>query len=159
MQDGYVKVAARTPEVRVADVDFNTKAILEEVRIACEEDGAKVVVLPELCVTAYTCEDLFWQDALLDAAERGVARLAAQTAAPAEIPTGTPNSDSFFAMAKASSSRTVTIASITFRSRTPGWKPAPMPWMPWLPAFPLDSTGLFSGSTATMRIWGFFCFK
>ena len=57
MQDGFVKVAARTPEVRVADVDFNTKAILEEVRRAREDDDAKLVVLPELCVTAYTCED------------------------------------------------------------------------------------------------------
>ncbi len=51
MQDGFVKVAARTPEVRVADVDFNTKAILEEVRRAREDDDAKLVVLPELCVT------------------------------------------------------------------------------------------------------------
>ena len=72
MQDGFVKVAARTPEVRVADVDFNTKAILEEVRRAHEDDDAKLVVLPELCVTAYTCEDLFWQETLLDAAERAI---------------------------------------------------------------------------------------
>ena len=80
MRDGFVKVAARTPEVRVADVDFNTKAILEEVRRAHEDDDAKLVVLPELCVTAYTCEDLFWQEALLDAAERAIGTIVRATA-------------------------------------------------------------------------------
>ena len=80
MQDGFVKVAARTPEVRVADVDFNTKAILEEVRRAREDDDAKLVVLPELCVTAYTCEDLFWQEELLDAAERAIGTIVRATA-------------------------------------------------------------------------------
>lgn len=81
MQDGFVKVAARTPEVRVADVAHNVRAILEEVRCTCEDDGARVVVLPELCVTAYSCGDLFWQSALLDASERAVAQIARETAA------------------------------------------------------------------------------
>ena len=67
MQDGFVKVSARTPEVRVADVNFNVEQCVRQVEDACA-DGAKVVVLPELCITGYTCEDLFWQDALLDAA-------------------------------------------------------------------------------------------
>jgi len=71
MQDGFVSVAAMTPEVRVADVTFNVESIIGRVDEACVEHGAKVVVLPELCVTGYTCEDLFWQDALLDAAEGG----------------------------------------------------------------------------------------
>lgn len=44
-------------------------------------EGARVIVLPELAITAYTCEDLFWQDALLDAAARGLARLVRETAA------------------------------------------------------------------------------
>ena len=80
MQDGFVKVAARTPEVRVADVAFNVDQCVRQVRDACA-DGAKVVVLPELCLTGYTCEDLFWQDALLDAAQRGLYAFAEQTSA------------------------------------------------------------------------------
>ncbi|ERI04971.1 NAD(+) synthase [Atopobium sp. oral taxon 810] len=80
MQDGFVKVAARTPEIRVADVAYNTKAILSEIRDAYEHDGAKIIVLPELCVTGYTCEDLFWQDILLDATERALTEIAEVTA-------------------------------------------------------------------------------
>ena len=80
MQDGFVKVAAVTPEVRVADVAFNVDACVAAAERACTEDGASVVVLPELAVTGYTCEDLFWQEALLDAAERGLADFAARTA-------------------------------------------------------------------------------
>lgn len=80
MQDGFVKVAARSPQLRVADVDFNVAACADEVLDAVRTDGAKVVVLPELCVTGYTCEDLFWQETLLSWAERGVARLARKCA-------------------------------------------------------------------------------
>ena len=80
MRDGFVKVAAVTPEVRVADVAFNVDACVAAAERACTEDGAVVVVLPELAVTGYTCEDLFWQDALLDAAERGLADFVARTA-------------------------------------------------------------------------------
>ncbi len=80
MQDGFVKVAAVTPEVRVADVGFNVDACVAAAERACTEDGASVVVLPELAITGYTCEDLFWQDALLDAAECGLADFASRTA-------------------------------------------------------------------------------
>ncbi len=80
MQDGFVKVAAVSPKVKVADVTANVDASVETVTKAVKEDGARVVVLPELGITAYTCEDLFWQDALLDAAERGVLQLAERTA-------------------------------------------------------------------------------
>ena len=79
MQDGFVKIAVRTPRVRVADVAHNVKACGEAIREAAQA-GAKVIVLPELCVCGYTCEDLLWQDALLDAAREGVLELAAQTA-------------------------------------------------------------------------------
>ena len=80
MQDGFVKVAARTPEVRVADVGFNVERCVDVAREAVERDGAKIVVLPELCITGYTCEDLFWQDALLDGAQQGLFTFADQTA-------------------------------------------------------------------------------
>ncbi len=79
MRDGFVKVAAKTPKIRVADVSYNVTQIVSECEDACS-DGAKIVVLPELCVTGYTCEDLFWQDALLDAAQRGLFSIADQTA-------------------------------------------------------------------------------
>ncbi|WP_058270889.1 NAD(+) synthase [Olsenella massiliensis] len=80
MQDGFVKVVAASPQVKVADVQANVESCVDVVTQAVEDDGAKVIVLPELCVTGYTCADLFWQDALLDAAERGLRRLAQDVA-------------------------------------------------------------------------------
>ena len=68
MKDGYIKVAAATPKVKVADTVYNgqlIKALMKE----CTDNGAKVVVFPELCITGYTCQDLFWQDKLIAAAE------------------------------------------------------------------------------------------
>ena len=67
MKDGYIKVAAATPKVKVADTVYNgqlIKALMKE----CTDNGAKVVVFPELCITGYTCQDLFWQDKLIAAA-------------------------------------------------------------------------------------------
>ena len=55
MKDGFVRVAAMTPALRVADVDYNVDACADAVRAA----KAQVVVLPELALTSYTCEDLF----------------------------------------------------------------------------------------------------
>ena len=69
MRDGFVKVAAVTPEVRVADVSFNVEACVAAARQAAEKDGAAVIVLPELAITGYTCEDLFWQEVLLNGAK------------------------------------------------------------------------------------------
>lgn len=90
MQDGFVKVATRTPEIRVADVPFNIGQCVRQVKDACE-DGAKVVVLPELCITGYTCGDLLFQDALLDAAERALVSVAEATrACDALIALGAP---------------------------------------------------------------------
>ena len=75
VKDGFVGVAACTPDVRVADVSFNVQACYEA---ACEaaQKGARVIVLPELCITGYSCADLFMQDVLLNAAEAGIAELA-----------------------------------------------------------------------------------
>ena len=91
MRDGFVKVAAVTPEVRVADVAFNVEACVAAAREAAEKDGAAVIVLPELALTGYTCEDLFWQESLVRAAEAGLAEFAARTAdLPALILVGVP---------------------------------------------------------------------
>ena len=79
MRDGFVKVAAVTPRVRVADVAHNAESIAARVEEAASA-GARVIVTPELCVTAYTCEDLFLQPLLLDAAEDAVCELVARTA-------------------------------------------------------------------------------
>ena len=73
---GFVKVAAATPLVRVADCRYNAEAIgrLSE---EAEQRGVSVVVFPELSITGYTCGDLFLQSHLLDAAERALATLLA----------------------------------------------------------------------------------
>jgi len=65
VKDGFVKVAAITPELRVADVDYNCGKICEYMDEA-DKAGIKVSVFPELCITGYTCQDLFLQDELLE---------------------------------------------------------------------------------------------
>ena len=79
MRDGFVKVAAGTPKIRVADCIYNADRIVELIRAAAAL-GVKVLALPELCLTGYTCGDLFFQDTLLDAAERELATILAETA-------------------------------------------------------------------------------
>ena len=74
MRDGFVKVAAGTPEIRVADCVYNAQQCIKLIREA-EEQGVKVLCLPELCLTGYTCGDLFLQDTLLDGAEIGRAHV------------------------------------------------------------------------------------
>lgn len=68
MKHGYVKVAAVTPDVRVADPVYNTQQICEKIDEAVA-NGAAVIVFPELCITGYTCGDLFWQELLLQKAK------------------------------------------------------------------------------------------
>lgn len=64
MKDGFIKVAAATPALRVADCEYNAARIVEQAQDAAEH-GASVVVFPELCLTGYTCGDLFLQETLL----------------------------------------------------------------------------------------------
>lgn len=75
MKDGFITVATATPQVAVADCEANVQAIL-----ACINEmaaaHAKVMVLPELCITGYTCSDLFWQTKLLDEAEAALSVIA-----------------------------------------------------------------------------------
>ena len=68
MRDGFIKVAAATPDVLVADCVHNRQAIVEKAR-EMAKNGAKVLVFPELCLTGYTCQDLFWQETLLHRTE------------------------------------------------------------------------------------------
>ena len=79
MRQGFVKVAAATPDIRVADVDYNTEQICRMMDEAAGE-GAKIIVFPELCITGYTCSDLFTQEVLLDHAREALRKIAAHTA-------------------------------------------------------------------------------
>ena len=63
MRDGFIKVAAATPDVLVADCAHNRQEIVEKAR-EMAKNGAKIIVFPELCLTGYTCQDLFWQGTL-----------------------------------------------------------------------------------------------
>ena len=78
MKDGYIKVAAVTPQVTVADVKENTKEILKVIREAAAQK-AKIIVLPELCITGYTCQDLFLQEILLREAKDALLEISNQT--------------------------------------------------------------------------------
>ena len=73
-QLGYLKVAAGVPQVTVADCEANYKAIIDLAKKAYDRN-VDVLVLPELCVTGYTCGDLFGQRLLLDQAETTVKKL------------------------------------------------------------------------------------
>lgn len=74
MRQGFVKVAAATPKIRVADPAYNGQQIREMMRESVAQ-GAKLVVFPELCLTGYTCQDLFLQEELLSGAKQELMRL------------------------------------------------------------------------------------
>ena len=78
MKDGFIKVAAATPDIRVADVGFNTEQICKLMDETLAK-GAKIVAFPELCITGYTCSDLFTQDILLAQAKEALFKIAAYT--------------------------------------------------------------------------------
>lgn len=77
MRDGFVKVAAATPELRVADPAYNCEKIQQLMKEA-KEQQVQVLAFPELAVTGYTCGDLFLQETLLGAVEKELEKLAAQ---------------------------------------------------------------------------------
>lgn len=80
MLDGFVKVATCSPELKVADCEYNCDKMIEKSRKMSHE-GVKVLAFPELCLTGYTCGDLFLQDQLLKGALEGLGRFAAETKA------------------------------------------------------------------------------
>lgn len=79
MKDGFIKVAAATPEIHVADCVFNADNILSLCKEA-NEKGVQAIGFPELCLTGYTCSDLFLHDILLNAAKEQLLRIAEETA-------------------------------------------------------------------------------
>lgn len=78
MKQGFIKVAAVTPRIKVADTDYNATAIIEKLEEAMAE-GAKVIVFPELCITGYTCGDLFFQELLLAKSREALLHIAETT--------------------------------------------------------------------------------
>lgn len=71
MRDGYIKVAAVTPKVKVADCPYNTNLMIEEMKDA-DKKGVQVLVFSELTISSYTCGDLFLHQPLLRDAKKGL---------------------------------------------------------------------------------------
>ena len=78
MFDGFLRAAAATPDIRVADCGFNGASAAALVSEAYEQ-GVNLLVLPELCLTGYTCSDLFLQESLLDGAKKALITLMEST--------------------------------------------------------------------------------
>ncbi len=79
MKNGFIKIAAATPKVRVADPAYNAQELIRITRDAAAQ-GVRVLVFPELCLTAYTCGDLFCTDLLIDGARNALSDYLKQTA-------------------------------------------------------------------------------
>ena len=79
MQHGFVKVCAATVQVKVADVQFNTQRIIEAIGDSYK-NGSSVTVFPELCISGYTCGDLFNQRMLQESVEKAVIEVSEATA-------------------------------------------------------------------------------
>ena len=78
MRDGFISVAAGTPAIRVADCRHNAEQIFTMMREA-ENQGVKILTLPELCMTGYTCGDLFREKKLLESAKSNLLELIENT--------------------------------------------------------------------------------
>lgn len=76
---GFFRICAATPEVKIADSLFNAKQIVNLVE-SLSRYSPDCIVMPELCITAYTCADLFQQKLLMDEAEIAIAKIAKDTA-------------------------------------------------------------------------------
>ena len=74
MTNGFLRVAAAVPHVRVADITTNTQEI-ENLMVAADGKGIDILCFPELCITAYTCQDLFSQQLLLEEAEHALVKI------------------------------------------------------------------------------------
>ena len=78
MKDGFIRVAAATPEIKVADPVYNAGKVWEMIEEG-NEKGARIMVFPELCLTGYTCGDLFLQDVLVEKAKEELKKLIKKT--------------------------------------------------------------------------------
>ncbi len=78
MRHGFIKVAAVTPKIKVADPVYNAQAVCRDLEKAYSR-GAKIIVFPELCLTGYTCGDLFLQGLLLEEAKKALLQVKSAT--------------------------------------------------------------------------------
>lgn len=78
MNYGFVRVAAATPNIKVGDCFYNAKNIIEDIKKAVENKTI-LIVFPELCITGYTCSDLFLQDSLLEDSKKALKEILSQT--------------------------------------------------------------------------------
>ena len=91
MKDGFIRVAAATPDIHVADPQYNSEQIIELMEQGSTR-GVKVMAFPELCLTAYTCSDLFLQESLLREAKKELKGIEITEADNINIEGLTPNS-------------------------------------------------------------------
>jgi len=73
-EQGFVRVGAIVPKLKVADTEFNCNEIIKQIEIA-SNNKIQIAVFPELCITGYTCQDLFEQDILLEEAEKSLDKI------------------------------------------------------------------------------------
>lgn len=78
MKDGFIRCGASTVEVKIADTDYNTDNIIKSIHSAAAQN-IKLVVFPELCITGYSCGDLFLQKTLLDCAKNSLIKIVRDT--------------------------------------------------------------------------------
>ncbi len=78
MKDGFIKVAAVSPSLKVGNTEYNAKEIIKHVKEASEK-RVKVLVFPEMGITGYTSSDLFFQSTLLDASEKALEEIVLAT--------------------------------------------------------------------------------
>ena len=71
MKDGFIRVASVSPDIRVCDVAYNKESIKAAIKKEWDE-GSSIIVFPELCLTSYTCNDLFFQDILIKEAKHAL---------------------------------------------------------------------------------------
>ena len=84
MRDGFIKIAAATPDLHAADCAYNTSEIVKLAKEAAAK-GAKLITFPELCLTGYTCGDLFLQETLLEGAMQALETVCRETAELAAV--------------------------------------------------------------------------
>lgn len=78
MKDGFIKVGAYSPQIKLGDCEANANVIIEKLQ-ECNQRDVKIALFPELSVTGYTLEDLFLQNALLDSCLANVVKIARAT--------------------------------------------------------------------------------
>ncbi|MBP0957629.1 MAG: NAD(+) synthase, partial [Oscillospiraceae bacterium] len=78
MKDGFIRCGCAVPDLKVADCEYNAEQIINAVKEAAA-NGCSLLTLPELCITGYTCGDLFLSKVLLDGAEKALFHILEET--------------------------------------------------------------------------------